>query len=205
MADQWIDAVGAHPYVQRLDAFAAGYLPAVAIGEQVGQAVQVVGAAGNGRAQVAGGDVPVTDTVELPQQGTVEHLHRLRVGEVDAFLAVGVGDDEARQLRAALDQPGKVIAALVAVARVQQALGGRGGRLGGGGAGALGGLGHDRRCRGLKARHFPTAWVVGVGQVPWFGAAKPDIQPMKGAAPCRGSRRTGSRAQWAAAGRAGCR
>ncbi|MCY1455166.1 hypothetical protein D9M71_722780 [compost metagenome] len=89
----------------------------------------------------------MADAVELPQQGTVEHLHRLGVGEVDALLAVGIGDDEACQLRAALDQPGKVVAALVAVARVQQPLGGRSGRFGRGGAGALGWLRHGGGCR----------------------------------------------------------
>ncbi|MCY1244368.1 hypothetical protein D9M72_574390 [compost metagenome] len=112
--------------------------------------MQVVGAAGNRRAQVAGRDVPVGDAVEVPEQRAVEYLHRLGVGEVDAFLAIGIEDDEARQLRAGFDQLGKVVAALVAVARVQQVglfLRARGG--------AFRWLGHGGVVAGIRAGIFP--------------------------------------------------
>ncbi|MNC49049.1 hypothetical protein D3C75_981980 [compost metagenome] len=119
VAQQRVDAVGPHADSQGTHLGAAGNLTVVVIGEQVGDDVDVVGAAGNRRAQVVGGNVPVLDAVLGLQQGTVEHPHGLGVGEVDAGFAVGVGDGEARQLRVGLDQAGEVVAALVAVARVQ--------------------------------------------------------------------------------------
>ncbi|MNT08438.1 hypothetical protein D3C72_1431810 [compost metagenome] len=119
VAQQRVDAVGPHADVQRTHLGALGDLAGIVVGQQVGGHVDVVGAAGNGRAQVVGGDIPVLDAVLGLQQGTVEHPHGLGVGEVDAGFAVGVGDGEARQLRVGLDQAGEVVAALVAVARVQ--------------------------------------------------------------------------------------
>ncbi|MNC78865.1 hypothetical protein D3C75_1311860 [compost metagenome] len=59
------------------------------------------------------------DAVLGLEQGTVEHPDGFGVGKVDARLAVGVGDHERAQFGAALDQLGKVVATLVAVARVQ--------------------------------------------------------------------------------------
>ncbi|MOA46375.1 hypothetical protein D3C78_1688810 [compost metagenome] len=53
------------------------------------------------------------------EQGTVEYPDGFGVGEVDAGFAVGVGDHELAQFWAALDQLGKVVATLMAVARVQ--------------------------------------------------------------------------------------
>ncbi|MNI84476.1 hypothetical protein D3C73_1413890 [compost metagenome] len=62
------------------------------------------------------------DAVERLEQRPVEHAHRVRAGEVDAFLAVRVDDHELRQLRRALDQCREVVATLVAIARVQAGL-----------------------------------------------------------------------------------
>ena len=63
------------------------------------------------------------DAIELLEQRAIEHLDRRRVGEVDALIAIGVDDYKGRQLRAGLDQCGKVITPLVLVTRVQLALG----------------------------------------------------------------------------------
>src|SRR5690606_28526193 len=104
---------------QRLDRRATRYHSVVLRGQQVGQAVQVIRAPGNRRAQITGRDVPVGDAVELLEQGAVEHPHRIGVGEVDALLAVGVANDEGGEFRARGDQRGKVVASTVSVARMQ--------------------------------------------------------------------------------------
>ncbi|MNY13249.1 hypothetical protein D3C86_1463780 [compost metagenome] len=65
LAEQRIDAVGTAADVEHLDLRAARDLAAGVGGQQVGEGVDVVGAAGNRRAQVAGRDVPVLDAVEL--------------------------------------------------------------------------------------------------------------------------------------------
>ncbi|MNN50666.1 hypothetical protein D3C81_1652620 [compost metagenome] len=119
MAQQRIDAVGADADIQGTHLGTAGNLAVVVIGEQVGHDVDVVSAAGNRRAQVVGRDVPVLDAVLGLEQRAVEHPDGVGVGEVDARLAVGIGDHERAQFGAALDQLGKVVATLVAVARVQ--------------------------------------------------------------------------------------
>ncbi|MCY1444976.1 hypothetical protein D9M71_614700 [compost metagenome] len=119
MAQQWIDAVGPHADVQRAHLGAPWDVASIVIGQQVGGYVDVVGTARNGRAQVIGWDVPVLDAVLGLEQCTVEHADGFGVGKVDAGLAVGVGDGEAGQVRVGLDQAGEVVAALVAVARVQ--------------------------------------------------------------------------------------
>src|SRR5690606_18171446 len=119
LADQRVDAVGAGADVQRLDRRATRYHSVVLRGQQVGQAVQVVGAPGNRRAQVTRRNVPVSDAVELLEQGAVEYADGVRVGEVDALLAVGVAYDEGGEFRARGDKREKVVAPAVPVARMQ--------------------------------------------------------------------------------------
>ncbi|MNE31334.1 hypothetical protein D3C80_1248950 [compost metagenome] len=119
VAQQGIDAIGAYTHVQRAYRGAARDRAAIALGEQVGKKVQVIGTPRDWRAQIVGRDVPVIDPVQGLEQRPVEHLDRSRVGEVDAFLAVGVDDHVLAQFRAAFDQLREVVTALVAVARVQ--------------------------------------------------------------------------------------
>ncbi len=121
VAEQRVDAVGSGSDVQRTQAGTAWNQAIVAGAEQVGQVVQVVGATGNGRAQVTIGYIPLAYVVELLQQRAVEGFHRRRIGEVDALPAVRIEDDEALQFRAAGDQARKVVASQVAIARVQRA------------------------------------------------------------------------------------
>ncbi|MNZ36364.1 hypothetical protein D3C78_537810 [compost metagenome] len=156
VTDQRIDAVGADADIQHAHRLATRDHAVVVLGQQVGEVVHIVGATGNRRTQVAGRNVPVGDAVEILEQCPVEHLHRLGIGEVDAFLAVGIEDDEACQLRAALDQPGKVVAALVAIARVQE-VGFLFGRFRGG---AFRWLGHGGGEAGVGSRIFPQVTQV---------------------------------------------
>lgn len=106
---------------------ALGNFSRVVRGQQIRGYVDVVGAAGNGRAQVVGGDIPVLDAVLGLEQGTVEYPYGFGVGEVDAGFAVGVGNGKAGQVRVGLDQAGEVVAPLVPVARVQGRFVGHGG------------------------------------------------------------------------------
>ena len=81
--------------------------------------MDVVGPPRDGRAQVVGRDVPVLDAVLGLEQGAVEDPYRFGIGEVDARLAIGVGNGEFAQLRMGFDQAGEIVAALMAIARVQ--------------------------------------------------------------------------------------
>jgi hypothetical protein len=68
----------------------------------------------------------VSDAVQRLEQRAVEHPYRLGIGEIDALLAVRIENHEARQLGAALEQLREVVAALMAVARVEGGFAGDG-------------------------------------------------------------------------------
>lgn len=87
--------------------------------EHVGKKMQVVRAPRNGRAQIIRRNVPVRDAIERLEQRSIEHPHRLWVGEVDAFLAVRVEDHERGQFRTGFDQLRKIVMPLMTIARVQ--------------------------------------------------------------------------------------
>ncbi len=174
MADQRIDAVGADADIQHAHGRATGNVALVAFGQQVGEKVHVVGSPRHWRTEEVGRNVPVLDTVEGLEQRPVEHAHRSRVGEVDAFLAIGVEDHELAQFGAALDQLREVIAALVTVAWVQagflarlDALG-RGGGLGllargfGFARGVHGGIDSGRAWNDGHCPIFPGAGAQGI-------------------------------------------
>ena len=88
------------------------------------------------------------DAIKRLEQRPVENAHRVGAGEVDAFLAVRVGDHELRQFRRGLDQRREVVATLMAIARVQAGLFTR-----------LDGFGRGRGIR-LVARRFGGAGGV---------------------------------------------
>ncbi len=69
VADQRVDAVGADANIQGADGAATRDLPGIFRGQQVGEVVQVVGATRDRRAQIAVGNVPVLDAVELLGRG----------------------------------------------------------------------------------------------------------------------------------------
>ena len=122
VTNQRVHAVCTHADVQHAHARTARDDAIVHGGQQVGQKVHVVSATRHRRAQVVSRNVPVGDTVERLEQRAVEYTHGIRVGEVDALFAIRVDDDELGQLRAHRNQLREVIAALVAVARVQAGL-----------------------------------------------------------------------------------
>jgi hypothetical protein len=93
------------------------------LGQKVGDIVQVVGPAGDRRAEIAAGDVPVGDAVVELQQRAVEGIDGGRVGEVDRLAPERMRPKETLQLRAGLDQAGKIIGRAVRIARVQVTLG----------------------------------------------------------------------------------
>ncbi|MNZ87701.1 hypothetical protein D3C78_1065690 [compost metagenome] len=122
VADQWIDAVGAHADIEHLHRRAPWDLSVVDAGQQVGEKVHVIRTTRNRGAEVVGRDIPMRDAVERLEQRPIEHPHRIRAGEIDALFAVGVDDHELRQFRRALDQRREIVTALVAVARMQAGL-----------------------------------------------------------------------------------
>ena len=87
MANQRVNHVGANADVEHAHTRAGRDVLLVTGGQQVGNAVDVIGAAGNRRAQVAGRNVPALDAIVMHQDGPVEHFDRGRVGEVDARCA----------------------------------------------------------------------------------------------------------------------
>lgn len=122
IANQRVDAVGAHADVQHLDDRAARNLAVVNAGQQVGEEVHIVGTPRHWRAEVILRDIPMLDAIERFKQCPVKHPHRVRAGEVDALFAIRVDDYEFRQFRRGLDQRREVVTACVAVARVQGSL-----------------------------------------------------------------------------------
>ena len=134
VADQRIDAIGADADVEHPDRRAARNFAAVAEGQQVGHVMQIVGPAGDRRAQVARRQRPAGDAVHVQQQGAVEHPHGLGVGKIDRLVAEGVARNKRRQLRAAFNQTRKIVTAAMPVARMQRlSLGGHAcGRIGNG-------------------------------------------------------------------------
>ncbi len=87
--------------------------------------VQYVCATGDRWAQVIGRYVPVLHPAIHFQQGAVERLDRCRLGKIDAWRAGRGCKEMARQIRHGSRQRGKVVALVVAVARMEAGLGRR--------------------------------------------------------------------------------
>jgi len=165
VADQRVNAVGARADVQHLYRGAAWNHAVVVGGQQVGEEMHVIRSSRHRRAQVIGGNVPVSDAVKRFEQRPIEHAHRIGVGEVDAFLAVRVDDHELRQFRHALDQRREVVTTLMAVARVQGGLFTRLDVLGRGRGLRL--LARRFRCAGgIHGRGRHRVWLKVAGIVP---------------------------------------
>lgn len=81
--------------------------------------MDVIGAAGNGRAEITGGNVPPPDVVEMFEQRAVEGFHRFGIGEVDGFIPEPVHADERSKLRRSFDQRFKIIRQPMRVPRMQ--------------------------------------------------------------------------------------
>ncbi len=122
MPQQRVDAIGSGADIQRLDGCAAWDHAFIVLGQQVGEEVQVVRTPWNRRAQVIGRNVPMGDAIERFEQRAIEHPHRLRIGKVDAFLAIRIEYHEGCQLGAGFDQLRKVVMTLMTIARVQGGL-----------------------------------------------------------------------------------
>ena len=122
VTDQRIHTVGAHADIQDLHCSATGDHTVIAAGQQVGQKVHVIRTSRHWRTQIVGRNVPMGDAIERLEQRPIEHPHRIRAGEVDAFLAIRVGDHELLQFRRGFDQCREVVATLVAIARMQAGL-----------------------------------------------------------------------------------
>lgn len=116
MAEQRVHAVGADTDVEGVHLRAGRDDAAVVAGEQVGGGVDVVGAAGNRRAQVSAGQGPAMDAVVVQQDGPVKGFDGGRVGEVDARCASRSGDDEALEAGRGGQQGGKIVARGIAIA-----------------------------------------------------------------------------------------
>jgi hypothetical protein len=95
-------------------------------GEEICEVVEVVGAAGDGRAERAGREVETVEAVVVSEKGAVECEDGCGGGEVDGVARDGVGDEVAGERRVGADKSGKIVTVAVAVTWVQ-ANGGRGG------------------------------------------------------------------------------
>ena len=117
------------------DARRLGFAPwndaTIAVGQQIGQVMNVVDSARDGWAEVAGRNVPGSNAVKLLQQGPVQPLDGGGVGKVDRVVLVLIRPHKGRQLRTAGYQLREVVAGTVPVARVQPVF------FGGNGAGRL--------------------------------------------------------------------
>ena len=118
VADERIDAVGAGADVEHPDGFAARDDAAVAGSQQIGEVVEIVGPAGDGRAEILRRNIPAGDAVCLFQQRAVERFDRRRVGESDGLIAILIRRDKCRQLRAAGDELPEVVTAPMRIARM---------------------------------------------------------------------------------------
>lgn len=80
--------------------------------------VDIVGTSGNGRTKVSIGDIPTLNPIEVHQQGSVERLHRIRVGKVNRLVPILVHKEVGSQLGATTNQLSKVVAKTMEVAGV---------------------------------------------------------------------------------------
>jgi hypothetical protein len=94
----------------------------VARGEEIGGVVDIIGAAGNGRAEVAGREKPVGEAVVGEEQRAVEGEEGGGIGVVDGGVAVRAGAKEADEIGRSGAERGEIVAAAVAVAWMQAGL-----------------------------------------------------------------------------------
>nr|WP_243713544.1 hypothetical protein [Luteimonas terrae] len=124
VAQQGIDEVRARAHIEGTHARATRDLAVAIVGEQVGEAVDVIGAAGDRRAQIAVRQVPVRNPVIGLQQRLVERAHGARVCEIDARLAGGRAQQEGLERLRRTRQAREFVAALMAVAGMKTWRGG---------------------------------------------------------------------------------
>ena len=118
-ADQRIDAVGTDADIEDGYDGAAQEVVVVIGGEQVCDVVQVVGAAGNGRTEVAAWNVPMRETIVVFEQGAVERGDGVRFGKVDGVTAERMRYEEALQFRRAPHETREIVRRAVVIARVE--------------------------------------------------------------------------------------
>ena len=97
--------------------------------EQVGEVMEVVGAAGDGRAERAGREFVADYFIVVGEQGAVEREHGGGVGKVDRVALDRMRHEEARECGERGDEGGEIVAPVVVAAGMQA--GGRRGRGGG--------------------------------------------------------------------------
>lgn len=62
----------------------------------------------------------MSHTVPGFEQGGVERLDRGAIGKINALIAIGIGPDEGAEFRHAFDQRCEIVAALMAIAGMEQ-------------------------------------------------------------------------------------
>ncbi len=119
VTQQRVDAVGTHPDIQRTHRGAPGNNALIRLGQEVGEAMQIVGAARDRRTQIARGNVPVRHAVLDLQQRAIQSAHGVWIAEIQTGVAGWGGEQEVCQLRARRRQQREVVTTLVPVARMQ--------------------------------------------------------------------------------------
>ena len=114
--DQRVDQVGPGANVDPPNTWSQRDFSIVIFSQQVGQGVDIVCTSRNGRAEVAGWNIPAFDAIVMHQDGAVKHFDRCRVGKVDAGLAGRRGSQVLAQCRRGGTEGGKIIAVGILVA-----------------------------------------------------------------------------------------
>ncbi len=94
----------------------------VVIRQQIGKMMDVIRTARDRRAEKAIRDVPVRHTIKMGQQRFVQRFNRQRIGKVYRRFTGWCLNDKTLQFRAAQTQGFHIVAATVAVTRVQSRL-----------------------------------------------------------------------------------
>jgi len=94
-AEERVDAVGSSADVEEASGGLRRKRLGRVFGEQVGGVVEVVGATRDGRAEKAGGKIPVGDAVVGFEEGAVECFDGVGIGEVEGVAAERVRDKKA--------------------------------------------------------------------------------------------------------------
>ena len=117
--DQRINTTGADSDIEHPNGRAVRNRGKIFFGEQVGEMVNVVRPTRNCRAQRAGWNIPIEDPVMEFQQRPIQRFDRLGVREIDRVATARVRRDEPLQLRASVDQRGKIISFRVPIPRMR--------------------------------------------------------------------------------------
>ncbi|CAJ0901841.1 protein of unknown function [Alcaligenes faecalis subsp. faecalis] len=119
ITNQWVDSICAHANIKDTYCLTTGNGSLIAVGQQIGQIVHVIGTPRNRRAEVIGRNIPMRYAVKALQKSTIQGFDGTRISEVDTLITVRIQENESSQFGRFFDESIKVVTALMAVTRME--------------------------------------------------------------------------------------